>query len=146
MHRVIVDRLEEYLAGALAPAAQRDFEAHLEACGDCRREVAGMTEVSGLLAALKPSTAVDPPPGFYARVMAQVSGQRAPSFWTVLSLNAAFGRRVMFASLVTLAVLGSFLVTRETSYAPGPVSPETVMADQATNRDTMLVTLTSYEP
>jgi hypothetical protein len=53
-----------------------------------------------------------------------------------------------------LAVLGSYLVTRETEYASGPPNPEAVMAiEQApapvapgADRDRMLVTLTSYEP
>jgi hypothetical protein len=43
-------------------------------------------------------------------------------------------------------VLGSFLISRESGYSPGPASPETVMALHDTNRDSMLVTLTSYEP
>jgi anti-sigma factor RsiW len=147
MHQVIVESLEEYLTGTLAPAARRDFEAHLETCHDCRREVHGMTEVSGLFASLRSSAALEPPPGFYARLMADVGNRRAASFWSTFSLDAAFGRRVVFASLLTLAVLGSVLVSRETSYSPGPASPESVMAaDQDTNRDAMLVTLTSYEP
>jgi hypothetical protein len=52
---------------------------------------------------------------------------------------------------MTLAVLGSYLVTRETGYAGGP-SPEAVMAqqnspafDSASAPDNMLVTLTAYE-
>ena len=33
MHAVIVDCLEEYLAGALNPADERAVEAHLVSCG-----------------------------------------------------------------------------------------------------------------
>jgi hypothetical protein len=55
---------------------------------------------------------------------------------------------VVFASLLTLATLGTVLVTRETSYAPLPTNPETVMADEnnSSSPDRMLVTLTAYEP
>src|SRR2546425_4517135 len=147
MHQVIVESLEEYLIGALPTAAQRDFDAHLESCAECRREVAGMTEVSSLFECLRPVEPVEPPPGFYARVMQQVGRNQAPSFWSLFSLDAMFGRRVVFASLLTLAVLGSFLVSRETAYSSEPLSPDTIMAQQdSANRDTMLVTLTSYEP
>ena len=146
MHQVIVDSLEEYLSGVLAPAAQREFEAHLEMCGECKLELDGMLEISGLLETLRPAEDAVVPAGFYARLMTQVSRVQVPSFWSLLSLDGAFGRRVVFASLLTLAVLGSFLVSRETGYSAGPSSPEAVMAERATNRDTMLVTLTSYEP
>jgi anti-sigma factor RsiW len=147
MHQVIVEGLEEYMGGRLAAGARRDFEAHLEICSDCRREVSSMMEMSDLFGSLRSSEEIAAPPGFYARVVAEVSTARGQSFWNLFSLDAAFGRRVIFASLVTLAVLGSFLVSRETGYARGPVSPEAVMAQHdSTSRDTMLVTLTSYEP
>ena len=146
MHQVIVESLEEYLSGILTPVVQREFDAHLEICQECKREVNGMLEMSGLFETLRPPAELAVPAGFYARVMAQVSRPQAPSFWSLFSLDAAFGRRVVFASLLTLAVLGSFLVSRETGYSPGPASPEAVMAVHNTNRDAMLVTLTSYEP
>jgi hypothetical protein len=58
---------------------------------------------------------------------------------------------VAFASLLTLAILGSFLVSRETEYGPADVPMEALMATESapesrSNRDRMLVTLTSYEP
>ena len=146
MHQAIVESLEEYIAGGLTPAAQRDFDAHLETCEECSREVNGMLEISGLFESLRPAEEVLPPAGFCARVMQQVGRSQAPSFWSLFSLDAAFGRRVVFASLLTLAIFGSFLVSRETGYAPGPSTPEAVMAEHNTNRDAMLMTLASYEP
>lgn len=112
-----------------------------------------MQEISTFFTALRPVGDVVPPPAFAARVMAQVALQPAPSFWSLFSLDPGFGRRVVFASLLTLAVLGSYLVSRETDYGPTP-SPEAIMAsDQSpapdspvVDRDRMLVTLTSYEP
>lgn len=57
----------------------------------------------------------------------------------------------MFASLVTLAILGGFLASREAQYTAGP-SPDVIMAqqefpafDSAAAQDNMLVTLTAYE-
>ena len=74
-----------------------------------------------------------------------------PSIANLFGLDWAFGRRLVFASLLFLAVLGSYLVSRETRYAPEP-SPEAVMAQQdspafgsAPGHDAMLVTLTAYE-
>ena len=105
-----------------------------------------MLEVSGLFQSLLPVEEIIPPAGFCARVMQQVGKSQVPSFWSLFSLDAAFGRRVVFASLLTLAIFGSFLVSRETGYAQGPSTPESVMAEHNTNRDAMLLTLASYEP
>lgn len=151
MHPVIVENLEEYMAGSLLPAALREFEAHLGGCPACRQEVRGMQEISTLFAALRPQEPIQAPPGFVARVMDRVAAEAAPSFWSLLSLEPGFGRRVVFASLVTLAVLGSYLVSLETEYRPHHPSPEAVMAieydgPRTSDRDMMLVTLTSYEP
>ncbi|HJT89573.1 MAG TPA: zf-HC2 domain-containing protein [Bryobacteraceae bacterium] len=152
MHAVVMESLEEYLAGTLEPAARRNLETHLSTCGFCREEVRSMQEVSQCFGALRTEEVFDPVPGFYARVMQQVGEQQqAPSLSGLFALNFAFGRRLVFASLLTLAVLGSYLVSRETSYSPGP-SPEAVMAqqesssfDSAPGQDNMLVTLTAYE-
>ncbi len=147
MHAVIVDHLEEYLSGSLPPSAQHRFEAHLEACGKCRGEVDEMQEACGLLASLKPAEIVDPPRGFVAQVMRGFAADPPPSFWSPFR-DFAFARRVVFASLLTLAVLGTVLVSREQAYEPAPTTPEAVMADGAgtPNSDQMLVTLANYEP
>ena len=91
-------------------------------------------------------------PGFYAGSCEQVGERRAGALLRrLVRLDLAFGRRLVFASLLTLAVLGSYLVSRETGYPAGP-SPEAVMAQQnspafdtAPAQDNMLVTLTAYE-
>jgi anti-sigma factor RsiW len=147
MHAVIIDDFEEYLSGHLPPWALDRFQAHLETCGECRREVDEIRESTGLLRSLKPTVALDPPPGFVAQVMQAVSEQPVPSLWSFLG-DFAFGRRVVFAALLMLAVLGAVLVSREGAYAPNPTTPEAVMADAGglTNADQMLVTLANYEP
>jgi len=112
-----------------------------------------MRHVSQWFDAFKVEEAPTPAAGFYARVMRQVGHRQAvPSFAGFFALNFAFGRRLVFASLLTLAALGSFLVSQESSYPTG-LSPEAVMAqqdspayDSAGARENMLATLTTYEP
>jgi len=170
MHSVVKDSLEEYLSGVLAPAGQRHIEAHLSTCERCREELAGLRDISELFVSLRSEHAWSDPampgaqgflaplcdavprPGFYARVMRQVGGRRAvPSFASLFSLDLAFARRLVFACLLTLAVLGSYLVVREGEYA-GSLSPEAVMAqqnypafDSEHGQDNMLVTLAAYD-
>jgi anti-sigma factor RsiW len=152
MHAVVIESLEEYLSGTLKPADLREIEAHLSNCAACRQEVAGMQQVSQWMSALKTDEELTPAPGFYARVMRQVGHRQAvPSFAGFFALDFAFGRRLVFASLLTLAVLGSYLVSHEGEY-PSGLSPETVMAqqdspayDSAPAQENMLATMTSYE-
>lgn len=152
MHAVVMDSLEEYLSGALEPAAQREIEAHLHTCGTCREEVKSMQEVSLLFGSLRTDEILNPSPSFTARVMQHVAGLKPqPTFAGLFALDFAFGRRLVFASLVTLAILGGFLASREAQYTAGP-SPEAIMAQQefpafdtAAAQDNMLVTLTAYE-
>jgi len=150
MHAVVMQSLEELLSGTLNPAAQREIEAHLKNCEQCRGEVQGMRDVSEFFGALRSEEPIAPAPGFYARVAQQVAQQKAPVA-SLFGLDLAFGRRLVFASLLTLAVLGSYLVSRETAYPGGP-SPEAIMAqqespafDSAPAPDNMLVTLTAYD-
>ena len=74
-----------------------------------------------------------------------------PTFASRFALDLVFGRRLVFASLVLLAVLGSFLATREAQYSAGP-SPDAILAQQESpsfdaspSPENMLVTLTAYE-
>ena len=148
MHAVIINDLEEYLSGSLPLSVRHRFEAHLETCAKCRLEVDEMRESTELLASLKAAGEVEPSPSFVAQVMQDVAaGRQAPSFWSPFR-DFDFGRRVVFASLLTLAVLGTVLVSREETYAPEPSTPEAVMADGAgaPNSDQMLVALANYEP
>jgi anti-sigma factor RsiW len=147
MHAVIIEDLEEYLSGILPPPALDRFQAHLDTCVGCRGEVERMQQASSLLASLKIDEPVEPGPGFAAQVMQAVAAGPAPSYWSIFG-DFAFGRQVAFASLLTLAVLGTVLVSREESYEPAPPTPEAVMAADtgSPNADQMLVTLANYEP
>jgi anti-sigma factor RsiW len=154
MHAVLMDNLEEYLGGSLEPAGLREIEAHLSSCKMCQEELQGMQEMSTLFSFLRSEEAesFDVVPGFYAKVMAQVGQcKAAPAFANLFALDLAFGRRLVFASLMTLAVLGGYLVRHESLYPNGP-SPEAILAQQnspafetASAADNMLVTLTAYE-
>lgn len=153
MHPVIEKGLEDYVAGTLLPANRREFDAHLESCQECRQEIREMMDISEMFQSLRTEETVAPSPAFTARVMAGIRERRPASLWGMF-FDPDFGRRVVFASLVTLAVLGSYLVSRETQYTVGPASPDVIMAEQSApgqnhtgnDRDMMLVTLTSYEP
>jgi anti-sigma factor RsiW len=152
MHAVTMENLEEYLAGTLEPAQLREIEAHLTTCGTCREEVRGMQEVTSLFGTLRDgSEAWEIAPAFAAKVMEQVRQSKpAPGFASFFGLDLAFGRRLVFASLLMLAVAGGFLVTREAQY-PGGSSPEAILAQQnspgfdANGANNMLATLTGYE-
>jgi len=154
MHAVVMDSLEEYLSGTLEPAELRVIEAHLSTCELCREEIHGMQQVSLLFGSLRTEEAVSPSPQFYSRVVqrVQVARQPAPSFANLFALDFAFSRRLVFASLLTLAAAGSFLVTREAGPMAGGISPDTVMSQQNAPGfdsdhapDKMLATLTAYE-
>ena len=146
-----MDSLEEYLSGAIEAAAQRAIEAHLLDCGTCREEVRGMQEVSHLFSSLRTDEVFEASPIFTASVMQQVADLKPrPSFVGLFALDFAFGRRLVFASLLTLAVLGGFLATREAQYTG--ISPDAILAqqefpsfDSTATQDNMLVTLTAYE-
>ena len=153
MHAVMMENLEEYLAGTLEPAQLREIEAHLSTCGACREEIRGMQDMTELFGALRSDETVlgSVPPGFVAEVMEQVGRRKAmPAFASFFALHMNFGRRLVFASMLTLAVVGSYLVTREERYPTGP-SPEAILAQQnapgfeANAENNMLVTLTAYE-
>jgi anti-sigma factor RsiW len=152
MHAVVMDSLEGYLSGTLEPAVEKPIEAHLSTCAACREEVRSMQDASHLFVSFRSKEALAPSAGFYAGVMQRVEAQRpAPSFASLFALDFVFGRRLVFASLMMLAVMGTYLVSREVDYSAGP-TPEAVMAQQespafesAPAQDNMLVTLTAYE-
>jgi anti-sigma factor RsiW len=154
MHDVVVNELEEHLAGT----ASTEFHAHLAACPACRTEVESIAQVSQLLAELRSDTETSaaPSPYFYTRVAASIVEHQNTDHWGLLAPGAAFFRRVAFASLVVLACLGSYLVMREGDVSGMSVTrgtdAATVIAqhdvtddhEASSDRNLMLVTLASY--
>ena len=106
-----------------------------------------MQDLSSAFAALRVEEPLAPAPGFFARVSQRVDVERPRSVWSLFWPYPALGRRVAFASLMTFALLGGYLITRETDYSAGPPDAEAIMAQHAPaqNPDMMLATLASYE-
>jgi hypothetical protein len=149
-HQILVDQFERHLAGN----ASEEFHNHLRVCDECRREVAAMQEISQVVStAFTVDSAESPVPpmaGFYNRVSGRIVEQQRSQFWWQFSPGVAFFRRVAFASLLFLAGLGSFLVSREA--AEGGTDAAAIMAQHdasavhaaSSDRDQLLVTLASY--
>jgi predicted anti-sigma-YlaC factor YlaD len=157
MHDIVIDELENHLSGGGAYRnASRAFYAHLDVCADCRNEVAQMDDLSTLLREMRfdPETALQGVPqpslGFYNRVRYQIVEKQQKEAWGLFSPGAAFFRRVAFASLLLLAGLGSFLVTRESSFSGTDAASIMAQHDpvavhsETSDRDRMLVTLATY--
>jgi anti-sigma factor RsiW len=155
MHPVIENGLEEYLSGTMGARSRDQFDAHLTACPRCREAVQGMKEISALFESVRPvDDAPVPADRFYARVVERIEGEERGSIWLAL-LQPAFARRVAFASLLLLASLGGFLVSREVEdVATVAPTPEMILAvdhddiqvpEVVPTRDKMLVTLVNYK-
>ncbi len=153
MHALIRDRLEDYLRHTPGKKVPLEVEEHLRTCDECRDELSWMQEQSQMLRALAPARTFDPPAGFYARVLERIEARETPSMWSLL-LEPAFGRRIMATSLALACLLGGYLAfTEADNVAPRP-NAESIMAveehppnlgrDRARDRDTMLVTLATY--
>lgn len=155
LHDIVIDELEAHLnGGGVYKSASRAFYAHLDACPSCRSEIAEMENVSMLLRELRfdPAAAALPEPslGFYSRVRGRIFEDRRTEAWGLFSPGAAFFRRIAFASLLLLAGLGSFLVSRESSFRGTDAAAVMAQHDpvaahsEDSDRDRMLVTLATY--
>jgi len=148
MHDTAQNDLERHFSGD----APQSFYDHLDACPACRAEVLAMDDVVAAIRDLRADAAAapEPPLGFYNRVVGGIVDRQRTEAWGLFSPGAAFFRRIAFASLLLLASLGSFLVTRESS--EGGADAAAIMAQQdspgvhseAADRDRILVTLASY--
>jgi hypothetical protein len=112
-----------------------------------------MQDQSRLLHVLAPPRAVDPPAGFYARVLERIDSQRRPSFWDAF-LEPAFGRRLLATSLTLICLLGGYLAFTEAATEASRGTPEAAVmavehpAGMGSNvdqdRETVLVSLATY--
>lgn len=152
MHAVVMESLEEFLAGTLEPVERRAVETHLDGCAVCREELQAMEDMTLLFGSLRSAEEIQPGPDFSVRVIQKVSEQKAGPSWTSFFLfDPVWAQRMVVACAVLVIALGSYLVTSERQYASGPM-PDAVMAqqtqplfDSAPASDSMLVTLASYE-
>lgn len=156
MHQVISDHLESYLSGSEKERLPVEFRAHLEACEQCRQSVRQMQEQARRIGVLREAGEVEPRAGFYARVMERVNSQRGDSIWNLFT-ESAFGRRIALASLVLAVLMGSYLVSNDSSglWAPAQKAqivtldeeqaPVVTAATPQESRDAVLVNLASYQ-
>ena len=157
MHSILVEHLEGYLSGTLAPAERQQLEAHLAECGSCRMEWEALRQSSEWLREMvcppPPAMDLEPAPGFYGRVIDRIEQDRSVPFWTLL-VNTGFGRQVAFACLVLLALVGGLvLATDQTDYRakhfrerilaihPTPAPSPRLGPNLERNRDAMLAAL-----
>lgn len=154
MQQPIRERLEEYLSGT-DPESRREFESALAQDERGRQEIDAMRRQAELLRSLRAPQGEDlePAPGFYARVMDHVESQRPLSVWEVF-LQPVFARRLAYASLTLILVLG--MLTVRASLEPGvmALSPEAILSarpvsrdlgfDRQHDREVVLVNLVSY--
>ena len=159
MHRSVEDHIEQFLEGRLSGAARESFEAHVAVCRQCHDLAVQMQSHSALLQCLSAPADLEPPPGFYARVMRRVEAEARPSFWSLL-LDPIFGRRLVYASASLVILMGVFLLATEPVHhelastpvhalaqssaeqppLEQPASPENVQQ----GRDSLLVTLATF--
>ena len=132
MHGVLREHLEGYLAGNLHQAIRQEVDAHVAACQECREQSQAMLSSSRELRRLRPlpDPELEPTAAFYARVMDRVEREREVPFWSLL-VDPIFGRRLVFACLVLLAVLGGYFAAFQppASY-PSQHRPEALLAGQ----------------
>ncbi len=123
MDDLMKENLEDHLAGMLAGERKAEFESYLAQHPKAAEELVRFEESADLLRELRPeeddAMSLHPAAGFYGRVMRQVEEESGVPFWMVF-LEPFLLRRLAFASLMWLALLGSYIVASE---APDPGNP-----------------------
>lgn len=133
------DIADSYLSNELLVETNHEVLQHLEACSDCRSELAGRRELrERLRAAVKNAAQSQMNPGFAARVK---SGLREQAFGKPRVWGFAGSKAVVAGILSTLliaAVIGTILTQRngpETAVVPTPsdnnILPETLSYERA---------------
>jgi len=111
-----------------------------------------MQEQARLMHVLAAPRQMDPPVGFYARVLDRIESERRPSFWDAF-LEPAFGRRLLATSVMLVCLLGGYVVFNEVANEGSATKPEAVMVAEHPpglgsnvdrDRETVLVSLATY--
>jgi hypothetical protein len=152
MHDEILNELEEYLS---SEPVSRSFTQHLEVCPPCAREVDEMEQISISLRSFRvnETAAIVPPLGFYAKVARTIESEQKSPVWGLFAPDLQFFRKVAFASLMVLAILGSYLVSRESDYASSIATEQATLTEHnvsiphesPADRQHIMVTLAAYE-
>ena len=148
-HDIIAEEFEQHLSGN----ASKAFYAHLAACAECRSEVAEIDQLTAFVGELKGTEAAAPPVplGFYSRVANGIREKQGVGAWDLFSHSALFFRRMAFAALVVMAVMGGLLATRDENEG-GREDATAIMArhdaftahEESADRENLLVALVSY--
>jgi len=151
MHQPVRDGLEEYLAGT--GSLSEGFNAHLKACRECAEELQGLREQARLIRVLRSGEAVEPSPGFYARVVGRIERRIQPSIWATL-LDPSFGRRIAMASAALALAVSAYIVSTEpfrvtplpsNAIAIQALPQQDTPATVAQDRDVVLASLASFQ-
>jgi anti-sigma factor RsiW len=131
MDPFLQDRLEEYLSGELAGQELAEFEARLERDSDSAAEIVQFTETRALFDAIRvdPSEMIAPAPGFYARVNRLIESERETPFWEVF-LQPFMLRRLAFAALMWMFVLGSATLVTDTTTRSNTQLADLILSEQ----------------
>jgi hypothetical protein len=114
-----------------------------------------MQKQAEILRSLKSPRQVEPSAGFYARVLQRIESQPLPSVWSLFG-ESIFAKRLAYASITFLVLLGTYFVSSTESQLPlSSSAPEAIMAaddlspsmgvDQQKDREAILVNLATYE-
>ena len=140
-HARYADWDSAYVLGALSPAERREYEEHLESCDACRRSVAELAPMPGLLARLTPDRATAlldeeagpagaPRPELLDAVRREGRRRRIRRTRLRIGIAAAAAAVVLVAVLVPLAVLRPAAVGETVAFeavADVPVSATAVL-------------------
>lgn len=129
MHDMLRENLEGYLSGNLDPATKLELDGHLAQCAGCEQQWRALAETAEALRLLRPPQGMDfdLPPGFYGRVVDQIEHEREIPFWAML-VDPSFGRRLVFACLMLVALLGAYVVAFEKPDYASRHKPEATLA------------------
>lgn len=112
MNEYVRDKVEDILDGSLNDNEREQVDALLENDPKTARELEELEETSEFFvetrAAVEESRSFEMDPAFFARVMQNVEEEREAPFW-VAFLEPLFVKRLAFAALVWMAMLGSFV-------------------------------------
>ena len=169
MHQPVKNNLEKYLgnAGGLGNARRAssrqvpaEMEAHLASCHECSEELKQVERQAIELRSLRAPDDLEPRAGFYARVLQRIEDVRAvTSVWSAF-LEPVFAKRLIYASVTLVLLLGTYLVSTEPHDMSAGYQPPAVVApthevaavsddpDTSTSpqeRDAVLVNLAAYQ-
>ncbi|HYZ86496.1 MAG TPA: hypothetical protein VE621_18925 [Bryobacteraceae bacterium] len=151
MHEPLLDRLEDYLEDK---GQSIEVDRHLAECQECRQELASMKAQAALLRSLRLKQEAEPRAGFYGRVLQRIEAEGKPSLWALFG-ESLFAKRLAYASVTFLVLLGTFFVTTQDETTTDDLQPTAMLVEEtrdpvtaknpARDRDVVLVNLATYQ-